>query len=60
MFENFSEMMLELFVSSLWETIIMVGVSGVVGGPDGTQAGYLYTRTIDANRQFVGATLWQR
>lgn len=35
-------------------------VSGVVGGPDGTQAGYLYTRTIDANRQFVGATLWQR
>ncbi|MDR0203005.1 MAG: DL-methionine transporter permease subunit, partial [Delftia acidovorans] len=26
MFENFSEMMLELFVSSLWETIIMVGV----------------------------------
>ena len=32
MFENFSEMMLELFVSSLWETIIMVGVSGLVGG----------------------------
>ena len=35
-------------------------VSGVVGGPDGTQAGYLYTRTLDDKRQFVGATLWKR
>jgi hypothetical protein len=35
-------------------------VSGVVGGPGGTQAGYLYTRTIEGNRQFVGATFWQR
>lgn len=35
-------------------------VSGVVAGPDGTQAGYLYTRTIEGNRQFVGATFWQR
>ena len=31
MFENFSEMMLELFATSLWETIIMVGISGVAG-----------------------------
>ena len=31
MFENFSEMMLELFATSLWETIVMVGISGVVG-----------------------------
>ena len=35
-------------------------VSGLVGGPDGTQAAYLYTRTIEGNRQFVGATSWQR
>ncbi|HRM94414.1 MAG TPA: DL-methionine transporter permease subunit, partial [Alicycliphilus sp.] len=31
MFENFSEMMLELFATSLWETVIMVGASGIVG-----------------------------
>ncbi len=31
MFANFTEAMLELFVTSLWETIVMVGISGVVG-----------------------------
>jgi len=32
MFENFSEMMLELFAEALWETVLMVGVSGLLGG----------------------------
>ncbi len=47
MFENFSEMMLELFVTSLWETIIMVGVSGVVGGLVGIPLG-VFLRLTDA------------
>ena len=32
MFENFSEMMIELFIDSFWETLIMVGISGLLGG----------------------------
>ena len=47
MFENFSEMMLELFVTSLWETIIMVGVSGIVGGLVGIPLG-VFLRLTDA------------
>jgi D-methionine transport system permease protein len=47
MFENFSEMMLELFVTSLWETLIMVGVSGVVGGLVGIPLG-VFLRLTDA------------
>jgi D-methionine transport system permease protein len=46
MFENFSEMMLELFATSLWETIIMVGVSGVVGGLLGIPLG-VFLRLTD-------------
>jgi D-methionine transport system permease protein len=46
MIENFSEMMLELFVSSLWETIIMVGVSGLVGGLIGIPLG-VFLRLTD-------------
>ncbi|WP_280192311.1 methionine ABC transporter permease [Delftia sp. PS-11] len=46
MFENFSEMMLELFVSSLWETLIMVGVSGLVGGLIGIPLG-VFLRLTD-------------
>ncbi len=46
MFENFSEMMLELFAQSLWETIIMVGVSGVVGGLIGIPLG-VFLRLTD-------------
>ncbi|WP_027015328.1 methionine ABC transporter permease [Comamonas composti] len=46
MFENFSEMMLELFVDSLWETIIMVGVSGLVGGLIGIPLG-VFLRLTD-------------
>ena len=45
MFENFSEMMLELFVSSLWETLIMVGVSGLVGGLIGIPLGVVLRLT---------------
>jgi D-methionine transport system permease protein len=39
MFENFSQMMLELFAASLWETVIMVGVSGAVGALVGIPLG---------------------
>jgi D-methionine transport system permease protein len=46
MFENFSEMMLELFAISLWETVIMVGVSGVVGGLVGIPLG-VFLRLTD-------------
>ena len=31
MFNNFTPAMLDLFASSLWETLIMVGISGLVG-----------------------------
>ena len=46
MFENFSEMMLELFAQSLWETIIMVGVSGLIGGVIGIPLG-VFLRLTD-------------
>ena len=46
MFENFSEMMLELFATSLWETIVMVGISGVVGGLIGIPLG-VFLRLTD-------------
>jgi len=47
MFENFSEMMLELFATSLWETVLMVGVSGIVGGLVGIPLG-VFLRLTDA------------
>ncbi|AVP57579.1 methionine ABC transporter permease [Pulveribacter suum] len=47
MFENFSQMMLELFATSLWETVVMVGVSGVLGGLIGIPLG-VFLRLTDA------------
>ncbi len=46
MFENFSEMMLELLAQSLWETIIMVGISGIIGGLIGIPLG-VFLRLTD-------------
>jgi D-methionine transport system permease protein len=46
MFENFSEMMLELFIDSLWETLIMVGISGILGGLIGIPLG-VFLRLTD-------------
>lgn len=46
MFENFSEMMLELFATSLWETVVMVGASGIVGGLVGIPLG-VFLRLTD-------------
>lgn len=46
MFENFSEMMIELFIDSLWETLIMVGISGVLGGLIGIPLG-VFLRLTD-------------
>lgn len=39
MFSNFTQPMLELFASSLWETIVMVGISGLVGALIGVPLG---------------------
>ena len=39
MFENFSEMMLQLLLDSFWETLIMVGISGAVGALVGLPLG---------------------
>ena len=46
MFENFSEMMLELFAASLWETVIMVGASGILGALVGIPLG-VFLRLTD-------------
>ena len=46
MFENFSEMMLELFATSLWETVVMVGISGLVGALLGVPLG-VFLRLTD-------------
>ena len=46
MFENFSEMMIELFIDSFWETLIMVGVSGLIGGLIGIPLG-VFLRLTD-------------
>ena len=46
MFANFTEAMLELFVTSLWETIVMVRISGVVGALLGIPLG-VFLRLTD-------------
>ena len=47
MFANFSQALLELFVSSLWETTVMVAISGVVGALIGVPLG-VFLRLTDA------------
>ena len=43
MFDTFTPQLLELFATSLWETVVMVGVSGAVGGLLGIPLGvYLH------------------
>jgi len=43
MFETFTPQLLELFASSLWETLVMVAISGAVGALLGTPLGvYLH------------------
>ncbi|MFS2036534.1 methionine ABC transporter permease [Polaromonas sp. CT11-55] len=46
MFSNFSQALLELFVSSLWETLVMVGISGLVGALIGIPLG-VFLRLTD-------------
>lgn len=46
MFENFSEMMIDMFLEALWETVIMVGVSGVLGALLGIPLG-VFLRLTD-------------
>ena len=47
MFQSFSQMMLQLFATSLWETILMVGISGTIGGLVGIPLG-VFLRLTDA------------
>ncbi len=47
MLDNFTPAMLELFASSLWETLIMVGISGLVGGLLGVPLGVFLRLTDD-------------
>lgn len=46
MFDNFSQALVDLFVSSLWETIVMVGISGLVGALLGIPLG-VFLRLTD-------------
>lgn len=46
MFENFSEMMVQLLLEALWETIIMVGISGLLGAVFGVPLG-VFLRLTD-------------
>jgi D-methionine transport system permease protein len=56
MFENFSEMMIELFIDSFWETLIMVGVSGLIGGVIGIPLG-VFLRLTDKGGVLENAPL---
>ena len=47
MFNNFTPAMLDLFASSLWETLIMVGISGLVGALLGVPLGVFLRLTDD-------------
>jgi D-methionine transport system permease protein len=53
-FSSFSSALLELFVSSLWETLVMVGISGLVGALIGIPLG-VFLRLTD-----VGGVLQNR
>jgi D-methionine transport system permease protein len=46
MFNHFTPAMLEFFASSLWETLVMVGISGIVGGLIGVPLG-VFLRLTD-------------
>lgn len=46
MFDVFTPQLLELFVSSFWETLVMVGISGLVGGLIGVPLG-VFLRLTD-------------
>ena len=46
MFNQFTPAMLDLFATSLWETLVMVGISGIVGGLIGVPLG-VFLRLTD-------------
>ncbi|MDR7307083.1 methionine ABC transporter permease [Rhodoferax saidenbachensis] len=47
MFETFTTALLEMFVQSFWETLVMVGISGTLGAAIGIPLG-VYLRLTDA------------
>ena len=56
MFDNFSEMMVQLFIDSFWETVIMVGISGLLGGLFGIPLG-VFLRLTDKGGVLQNAPL---
>lgn len=56
MFDNFTPAMLELFATSLWETLVMVGISGIVGGLIGVPLG-VFLRLTDRGGVLQNAPL---
>lgn len=56
MFENFSAAMLELFATSLWETLVMVAISGLAGAAIGIPLG-VFLRLTDRGGVLENAPL---
>ncbi|MGB3067862.1 MAG: methionine ABC transporter permease [Ottowia sp.] len=56
MFENFSAAMLELFATSLWETLFMVAISGLAGAAIGIPLG-VFLRLTDRGGVLENAPL---
>lgn len=56
MFENFSASMLELFATSLWETLVMVAISGLAGAAIGIPLG-VFLRLTDRGGVLENAPL---
>lgn len=56
MFENLSAAMLELFATSLWETLIMVAISGLAGAAIGIPLG-VFLRLTDRGGVLENAPL---
>jgi D-methionine transport system permease protein len=55
MFSTFSVELLALFVSSLWETVVMVGISGLLGSLIGVPLG-VYLRLTDRGGVLANST----
>ena len=56
MFESFNEVMIDLFIDSFWETLIMVGVAGILGGIIGIPLG-VFLRLTDKGGVLENAPL---
>ena len=50
MWDSFTPAMLELFAGSLWETLLMVGISGIAGALPFNRSGRLLRQQPSARR----------